>query len=296
VLGLRAGTHGVFIPSQPPSFKEQLMQLVSSLRQWLSGQHPKRSTPARRPAPRFRPQFEVLEGRDVPSTLTVSNNLDSGAGSLRAEIAVANSNDTIVFAPRLQGQTITLTSGELDITKSLTIQGPGATHLTISGGGLSRVFNVTASNVTLSGLTIADGYADLGAGVFNTGSLTLSNCVLDNNSAQQGGAIYNNGGTMTVSGCTLKGNSAVVYPGLTTGEGGGIYNNGSLSLIGSTVASNSSGYLGGGIFNDVHGILSLSYSSIVNNFSYYWNGEADVHNLGEFTAKHKSNAGVFFNG
>jgi len=57
-----------------------------------------------------RPWLECLEDRWVPSTLTVLNNLDSGAGSLRAEIAAAQKNDTIVFAPSLNGKTITLTA------------------------------------------------------------------------------------------------------------------------------------------------------------------------------------------
>src|SRR5262245_55752856 len=101
----------------------------------------------------FRPRLEALEGRDVPSTLTVTNNLDSGKGSLRYQIAHAGNKATIVFAPSLDGKTITLTSGELDITQGLTIQGPGAGQLTISGGNHSRVFDVNARDrVVLSGL------------------------------------------------------------------------------------------------------------------------------------------------
>jgi hypothetical protein len=69
------------------------------------------------------------------STLTVTNNDDSGPGSLRAAIAAASSGETINFAPSLDGQTITLTSGELDIARSLDIEGPGAGRLTVSGGG-----------------------------------------------------------------------------------------------------------------------------------------------------------------
>ena len=60
----------------------------------------------RRPFP---PGLEVLEGRTVPSTLTVLNNLDSGAGSLRDAIAQAKRGDTITFSSSLAGQTITLT-------------------------------------------------------------------------------------------------------------------------------------------------------------------------------------------
>src|SRR5258708_34647655 len=121
-----------------------------------------------RKRPIFRPTLEALEQRWVPSTVTVRNNLDSGAGSLRAEIAAAHNGDTIVFAPSLDGQTITLTSGELLIRKNLTIAGPGASELTVSGNNASRVFELssqTKPQVTLSGLTISNG-----DGVFAAGS------------------------------------------------------------------------------------------------------------------------------
>ena len=137
------------------------------------------------------PRLECLEDRVVLSTLTVLNNLDSGAGSLRAEIAAAHSGDTIVFAPSLDGQTITLTSGELLIKKNLTIAGPGAGELTVSGNHASRVFEVAQKeNVTLSGLTISNGAAPSsrsgggeGGGIVNAGTLTVSNSTLSGNSA-----------------------------------------------------------------------------------------------------------------
>ena len=70
----------------------------------------------------FRPKLEGLEGRTVLSTLTVLNTLDKGAGSLRDTITGAKSGDTIVFAPSLDGQTITLTSDELAINKSMDVE------------------------------------------------------------------------------------------------------------------------------------------------------------------------------
>ena len=79
----------------------------------------------------YRPGFEVLEDRCLPSTFTVLNLLDTGAlgdGSLRGEIAAAQSGDTIHFAPSLLGQTITLTGGELAITKSLDIEDRARTN------------------------------------------------------------------------------------------------------------------------------------------------------------------------
>src|SRR5262249_30253502 len=56
--------------------------------------------------PTVRPEPQALEDRWVPSTLTVLNNLDSGPGSLRAENTAAHPDDTIIFAPSLNRQTV----------------------------------------------------------------------------------------------------------------------------------------------------------------------------------------------
>src|SRR6266851_5817915 len=69
---------------------------------------------------------------DVPLVVTVMNTNDAGAGSLRQAIISAAAGDTIVFAAAVTG-TIVLTTGLLDINKNLTIQGPGANVLAVSG-------------------------------------------------------------------------------------------------------------------------------------------------------------------
>src|SRR4051794_11617750 len=122
---------------------------------------------SRVPKGRLAPRLEALEDRTVLSTLTVTNNQDNGAvGSLRYEISNASSGDTINFARSLTGRTITLTTGDLAITKSLDIEGPANGRLTISGGG-SRVFEIgSGATVTLAHLTIANGVVsgELGGG------------------------------------------------------------------------------------------------------------------------------------
>ena len=131
----------------------------------------------------FVPRLDPLEGRSLPSTLTVSNNLDHGPGSLRAQIAAAGNNDTIDFAASLTGQTIALTSGELVVAKSVDIEGPGAANLTISGSDASRIFHINdKTKVTIAGLTIAHGSAIQGAGIDNAGGkLIVANCVIADN-------------------------------------------------------------------------------------------------------------------
>src|SRR5438067_3712673 len=105
------------------------------------------------------------------ATLTVINTNDSGAGSLRQAISDSSSGDTISFDSSLNGQTITLASGELLIDKNLTITGPGAHSLAINGNAASRVFEITSGiDVTISGLTITNGNAagsPGGGGIFN---------------------------------------------------------------------------------------------------------------------------------
>src|SRR5262245_18113458 len=95
------------------------------------GRPPKETRNPLRRTRSYLPRLEALEDRAVPSTVTVLNALDKGAGSLREAITSAKDGDTIVFDTGLTGQSITLTSDQLTIRKSLDIEGPGATLLAI---------------------------------------------------------------------------------------------------------------------------------------------------------------------
>jgi hypothetical protein len=287
------------------------MSFLSWLRMGASVQ-PTRCRAKHRPAaPRFRPRLEVLEDRIVPSTLTVTNNLDNGsAGSLRYEIAHAKKGDTIVFAPSLDGQTIVLGGSELDIAKNLTIQGPGANLLTINGGRQisspngSRVFAVEKhTTVTLSGLTITGGggtadagygysspYDNDGGGILNLGTLTVSGCTVSgnyadpNSASSYGGGIYN-AGTLTVSNSTVSGNYAtyVMDVGLNpapTNDGGGIYNAGALTVSNSTLSGNFAHSDGGGIYNA--GTAKVSGCTLSSNVAVYYGG--GIYNAGTAAA------------
>jgi hypothetical protein len=225
----------------------------------------------RKPHRRFTPRVQVLEGRTLPSTLTVLNNQDSGPGSLRDTIATAASGDTIDFDPGLAGQTITLMSGQLLLNKSLDIEGPGADQLTISGNHASRVFQV-ASNTTVSiaGLTMANGYfrtfGDAGAGILNQGTLTLSNSTVANNRADGsesawGGGIVNRG-TLAVLNSAVTGNVTATVSG---GGGAGIENYGTLMVVNSNVSNNNGGGGFGGGIQNAGGTVTISGSTLTAN-------------------------------
>src|SRR5262249_45724996 len=157
--------------------------------------------------------LELLETRCLLSTVTSLS--DAGMGSLREAIAITPSGGTVDFLPGLSG-TIPLSTGELMIAKDLTISGPGAGVITVSGNHASRVFNVAAPfTVEISGLTVADGSVTdaNGGGIFNAGTLSLDSSTLSDNAATgtfpngTGGGI-DNIGDLTVADCTFSGNSA----------------------------------------------------------------------------------------
>src|SRR5688572_7339484 len=109
----------------------------------------------------------VLGSPAQAATFTVSNTDDSDAGSLRQAVLDANATpgaDTIDFS--VTG-TITLTSGQLTVTDDLTIDGPGAASLTVSGNNTTRVMQVAGATLYLDGLTVANGHANAGGGIVN---------------------------------------------------------------------------------------------------------------------------------
>jgi CSLREA domain-containing protein len=227
---------------------------------------------------------------------TVNSTNDPGDGTcdvsectLREAVTAALSGDAINFS--VTG-TILLSS-EIAITKALTISGPGAASLTVSGGGVTRVFSANSPSfvITISGLTIANGSVsgtpvNDGAGVYNLGMLVLNNVVLTNNTstgANGGGGIYigshasltvtnstfsnntspNRGGgianygTLTVTNSTFSVNAA------NSGNGGGIFSFGTLTVNDSTFSGNTSTASGSGIYNGI-ATLTLKNSIVAN--------------------------------
>lgn len=99
------------------------------------------------------------------ATLVVTKTTDTTDGvcdvdcSLREAIAAAVSGDVVVFSPFFNSpQTITLTVGQIPITRNITIAGPGQGALIVSGNDTSRIFSITDGPIVdLSGMKLRDG-------------------------------------------------------------------------------------------------------------------------------------------
>ncbi|MBW4564099.1 MAG: right-handed parallel beta-helix repeat-containing protein [Mojavia pulchra JT2-VF2] len=204
------------------------------------------------------------------TTISVTTTADSGVGSLRAAIASAQAGDTIKFASTLTNKTITLTSGQINIAKNLTIDGAEAANLKISGNNSSRIFEVGRHiNATVRNLTIADGYTTARGGgirVVDYGSITVENCRFNNNRGGMGGAIhigYTGKGTVTNS--SFDSNDGTLTKSGFSAGAIATYGSGEL-IVKDSQFTNNKGVNGGAIYSLLGG-LTVEKSVFLKNSS-----------------------------
>jgi hypothetical protein len=212
-------------------------------------------------------------GRADAATLTVTNNSNTGAGSLRNTVAAAAAGDTINFSATVQAQTITLTSPITPAVTPLTIQGNGGptltgntTLLTITAGRTLQLneLRIVGANApdaaTTTGFEGGDGGGNV---VENSGTLRIADSLLANNTGGDGGsagvggasegggggggAVLASTGTLNIQRSTISGNVAGgggSGPGRCGGGGGGgavIASTGGLTIRDSTISANTGG-------------------------------------------------------
>jgi hypothetical protein len=232
--------------------------------------------------------FQIPAG-DVPGLIAAINT------------ANANGEENTIF---LQAGTYSLTKADNGtgfdhtglpvISSRLTIRGDRAgttvieRDVNVEGFRLLKV--AATGTVTLKGLTLRNGghsrlqLLDFGGGIYNTGTVTLINCILSHNMAQFSGGIDNDTGTVTLINSTLvandgnSGTGAIDNGGMLTltnstvanNRGdyvGGIRNGGTVTLTNSTVANNRGDFDGGGIVNGGTGTVTFINSTIVANLT-----------------------------
>ena len=237
--------------------------------------------------------FELSNAGVVFAALVVNTTSDSfapgpGLLSLREAIGFADNDPSgtadITFDPTVfaESQTITLTTSQLELTQGdITITAPAA-GVTVSGGGLNRVFQVDAgATASLAGMTLTDGSAVFGGGLYNSGTVTLADCTISGNTAyQSGGGLFSSGGSTTLTHCLVSTNAAGQF-------GGGVDNNGTTTLFGCTISGNTATF-GGGL--DSNGTATLSDCTVSGNHAsgagyngYLTNTGGGVQNSGRVT-------------
>ena len=218
-------------------------------------------------------QRTTAKGNRPATTIAVTNGNDSGPGSLRQALADAQDGDTINFDPSVS--TVTLTTAELAIDKSVTLSGaPQMVTVVRASQTEFRIFHVMPGHsVEIEGLTISGGHitGDNGGGILNDNStLTIAHCTVSGNAIvsakdvnNTGGGIHNSG-TMTLNQVIVNNNNALYCQcGNGVPSGGGISNTGTMIVNAGTVQSNMGYWFGGGIYNT--GIITITGSTILNN-------------------------------
>jgi hypothetical protein len=205
-------------------------------------------------------------GRALLIRTTVRNNEADGGGG------IANSGRMTVTDCLIRGNDGRGSAGGISNTGVLSL-----TSTTVDsnlGGGLYNQSALTLANCNIAGnpgtgvynrgvVTLTDceiiGNIDLfayaqGGGLANYGQMFVANCVVDSNSAPEGGGLFNgnvfSGGVLVpaflrVANSKIRGNAAAGSE--SAFGGGGISNIGELHLIGSLVAGNTSSHDGGGL-------------------------------------------------
>ncbi len=228
--------------------------------------------------------FESLEDRRMLATFAVTNLNDFGPGSLRQAIVDANNTGGAdnVDLTGVTG-TINVALGEMAITDTVTLEGPGADQLIIDAGGNSRIFNFDTSlgDFTINGLTLTGGRTTGNAATFantsysggairflSNGNLTLEDSIVTGNTTSgdraEGGAIFAEDGHVQLTRTIISHNSTTGY----FSRGGALKTtNGSVTLVSSTLTNNRTvdqRTAGGGIY--VHsGTVTLTDSEISKN-------------------------------
>ena len=211
------------------------------------------------------------------ATLTVTTTADAGVGSLRQALIDATANaeaNSIVFAipttdPGYNAGTnrftISLTSAIPDIPlAATTITNAQPQNVTVSGNDTFPIFTlVDSAVVVITNITISRGSGLNGGGISmgDSGTLTLNDCTVSNNSAVNfGGGVYmSNSATLHTNRSSFSLNNAT--------DGGAIFifNSGTVNLNTSTLNGNSSSDSGGAIYIGVSGTLNASHNTFSGN-------------------------------
>ncbi len=177
--------------------------------------------------------------------LHVTTDADNVPGSLRAVIDAAPNDATVVIDP---GKNPVLSSGQITIDKTLTIEGQGVGSTTIDANDASRIFNIDdpgTIGVIIRDVTLEDGRAPSDTPAFdliNDGGAIRNTEILTIESSRITGSAAGNGRAGT-DGNIPSGNAGNATAG---GTGGALATTGPTLIFDSTIDNNDGGDGGDG--------------------------------------------------
>jgi Concanavalin A-like lectin/glucanases superfamily/Immunoglobulin I-set domain len=202
-------------------------------------------------------------------TIAVTSLDDAGPGTLRQAIEDANACPGTNFITFTVTGAIVLETELPHVEDALFILGPGPASLTVTRStnvatDCFSILSLEDINIAwVSGLTITNGCADSGAGVFCNGNAVLSNCVITANFGERGGygAGAYNLDTLLIIDCSISGNFGRGNAFL----GAGVMTEGtSLTIINSVLGGNHTPGLGGGL-TTLSGSVALTNVTLSGN-------------------------------
>ncbi len=192
----------------------------------------------------------------ITDSVTIDGTNIATGNDVTVQVATPGSSFFRVFEINASGETVNI--------ENMTIKGGGISD---DGGGIL----IDAGTVNLDHVVVSNSTAGRGGGIYNAGTLTVTNSTISDNSAldyyyhEGGGGIYN-AGTLTVITSTISGNSTTNASILDTG--GGIYNKGTLTITDSTISDNSTTGCGAGIYNYNGATATITSSTISGNTAH----------------------------
>ena len=199
----------------------------------------------------------------------IAANKDQASSSQPGECPAGSGTDTIVLPAGTftltrtdKGQEDSSSTGDLDISSNMSVQGAGAdkTFIVASTNFNDRIFQILSGKVTISGATIRGGNVSKqdGGGILNAGNLSLEAVVVTGNktTGNGGGVANTSAGTLAISKSTISNNTAGV-------NGGGLANFGASTFANDTVSGNTAAAAGGGLYTA--GNATLNNLTIAGN-------------------------------
>lgn len=219
----------------------------------------------------------TMKAQNSITTVTTETELIAAVQTNNAQIRFANDISTTSLLEIQGSRSITIDLNGFTLDRGCTSRGSqvivvrtGSTlnlsngTLTGGWGGNGGALDIEiGTTVNLTDVIVTGNYADdRGGGISNSGTLTMTDCVLSDNTSRDNVENIGGGGLFNYANCTATLTNVTISDNKAT-YGGGLCNRGTLVMEGCIISDNFADYIGGGISNE--GILTMTDCAVSSN-------------------------------